>query len=612
MDAKDYHAILNDIPSFPHLEEENNQLVGHTSSCKHCFQCGFLRTLCQNPKSITKFCLFGWYTGGLIPDELCKWYEPNPYWQSISTNYFVSRKHMIEKMVEGGLNATPIGEISKKVGNVGDFIYKPVNVFLLGTDKNTTSEDVVKKWPFLQEGIYKQIYNVNFTENIEKTENEFKEKIKSVPNMGMVPCIILKWKDDLPDEFIDKMHKIIEDYESVQTVNIATRLVHSEVIQENESYNLAWLNHSKWAYDMYKLFEGKPILCIAAGPTLNAQLELIRKHQNKFVIFCVSTVAKTLMLNGITPHIIGTIDMKSENKAYLEVLTDDFCKKPYLMFEIDAHREVVDAYKGKRMMAIADLDRAPMTNELSALIPTPFILPKSGTVSNLIYNMARYTYPKFIALAGYDLCYTTEDTHTEGSLFKGRVKIVEASNGFFLQFNDSTSVEEGIYVETNRIDPETGKNCTGYTTKSFYTYLVELNLRINTDNPRILTYDTGIDSTKKEGAEYKSLEDICAELEPLKEDVFELLDNLNDKKLSNSIVKKYLKNIGEGDSKRDVRYNHASKLTYLLRQYSQFPVLKYPAVYNNIENRINVETKGILQKLSSNALEIWRKRNDAK
>ncbi|MFA6619401.1 MAG: 6-hydroxymethylpterin diphosphokinase MptE-like protein [Candidatus Neomarinimicrobiota bacterium] len=598
------------VPDYPFLDTLNNQLIGHTSECKHCFQCGYIKALCTNTKNPSKFCFWGWYTAGLLPDSLCPFVEINPKWKSASTNYFINRKLLVDNMIENKeVNENKeIPNEALRLDGAGEYIYKPVNIFLLGGDETATIEKIKEQWPWLDGGVGKPIYKIRCDENedIENVREDLRNRISSVPNVGIVPSMILKWKE-LPDVYYQEVMKIISDYESVQTVNVATRLVHSEDIQINEFTNMAWLNHSKWAYDLVDAFKDKTILCIAGGPTLKKHLKTIKDNQDKFVILAVSTVAELLFKEGITPHIIGTIDMKSLNKLYLEALTKEQMDSSHLLFEIDTHHKVVDAYTGPKIMMVADINRAPGTMCMTKELNLGFDFPKSGTVSNMIYNFARMLGPKQIILAGYDLCYTGSNSHIDGVRTGEGLQVIQNQNGNFIQFGNSNSVEQAIPVETWAKN-EDGTNKVAWTTKAYYTYLVEIQLRIR--DAKIPTYDIDEDSTKKELAELINFEELVAKLPVMDINPHDVIKAMPTKKLRNNTVKHLLRNPLKGDNKADIRYNHVTKLVYFMKQYNMYPLLKFGNVMHDFEMLVINATKGALEKIVNTAEEKWRKLNE--
>ncbi|WP_323668355.1 6-hydroxymethylpterin diphosphokinase MptE-like protein [Aliarcobacter butzleri] len=61
-----------------------------------------------------------------------------------------------------------------------------------------------------------------------------------------------------------------------------------------------------------KFFRDKPILYIAAGPSLDENIEWIKQNQNKFFIVTIGAAYKKLLLNNIHIDMISTLDEKEE------------------------------------------------------------------------------------------------------------------------------------------------------------------------------------------------------------------------------------------------------------------------------------------------------------
>lgn len=73
----------------------------------------------------------------------------------------------------------------------------------------------------------------------------------------------------------------------------------------SESYNILNFNEINKNFDF---FEDKPILYIAAGPSLDDNLEWIRINQNKFFIVTIGAIYKKLIQNDITINMIISLD----------------------------------------------------------------------------------------------------------------------------------------------------------------------------------------------------------------------------------------------------------------------------------------------------------------
>jgi len=604
--ADKLHVAVS-TPEYPYLNIENLQLIGHTSECKHSFQCGFLKAECTNKECPSKFCLFGWYTAGLVPDQLCTWYEENPKWKSVGADYISNRSISVNGMIKDGL-VHENKEIPEKVlseESLNEYMFKPVTIFMIGCDDTTTMETIYEKYPFLKIGVGKPVFKVTDSEDLEQIKETLTKEIVRVPNVGTVPIIILRYKE-VAKEYYDMVMKVITDYESVQSVNIATRLIYSQMIQENEFINMGRLNNAKWGYSLVDKFKGKTIMCIAGGPSLNDHIDTIKANRDKYVILAVSTVAELLFKNDIIPDIIGTLDMKNHNKVYLEALTDEQMKQSHLLFEIDANHEVIDAYTGGIIILPADLEKMPATKILAKYLPVTFKFPKSGTISNLIYNYARLLGAGEIILVGYDLCYRDNNTHTPGLKFGKQFKIVTSAGQELIVFGEETKAELAMLVDTWQ-DDELGNPIKAWTIKAYYTYLIELQMRIKEGG--IKTYDTSKYSAKKEMAEYVDLAEFLSTRKALGINPKSIIDTVPTKNLKNNQMKHVLRNPLKGDNKQEINYNHVTRIVYMIRQYTQFPMLQYGNIMHELEEIVRRECKEAFERIVEISMNKWHKLN---
>jgi len=60
--------------------------------------------------------------------------------------------------------------------------------------------------------------------------------------------------------------------------------------------------------EKFSFFENIPILYIAAGPSLDENIEWIKKYQDKFFIVTIGAAYKKLLLNEIKIDVITTLD----------------------------------------------------------------------------------------------------------------------------------------------------------------------------------------------------------------------------------------------------------------------------------------------------------------
>ena len=81
--------------------------------------------------------------------------------------------------------------------------------------------------------------------------------------------------------------------------------------------------------DLANIYKGKTALIACAGPSLKENIEIIKKNQDKFVIFALNPTAKLLIENGINPDFIVII----ENLGNIHQFNSIDTKKYYFIQE---------------------------------------------------------------------------------------------------------------------------------------------------------------------------------------------------------------------------------------------------------------------------------------
>jgi len=117
---------------------------------------------------------------------------------------------------------------------------------------------------------------------------------------------IPSYKKFLPrsQSFFQKIFSFINEL----NISGATTAKQGETIFLNKIKNLDVLFRSHHLFDLKDIFKGIPAILVAAGPSLDKNIEFLKEVEDKAVIFCVDTSFATLKKYNITPHFISTID----------------------------------------------------------------------------------------------------------------------------------------------------------------------------------------------------------------------------------------------------------------------------------------------------------------
>ena len=88
--------------------------------------------------------------------------------------------------------------------------------------------------------------------------------------------------------------------------------------------NAPWIVFGSSLQSLAGDFRGRPFIWVAAGPSLDKNVHLLRENGNRAVVICADTVAKKLLGLGIVPHIIVSLERVLEVHEYLEKLWTEY------------------------------------------------------------------------------------------------------------------------------------------------------------------------------------------------------------------------------------------------------------------------------------------------
>ena len=108
----------------------------------------------------------------------------------------------------------------------------------------------------------------------------------------------------------EKVSSLVFDYINAFNTEGATKTIHGKTFFENRLKHLTSMHHEKKLEDLAGRFKGIPALIIAAGPSLDKNIDQIAKAVGKSVIIAVDTVLPSLLNHGITPDFVTSIDYK--------------------------------------------------------------------------------------------------------------------------------------------------------------------------------------------------------------------------------------------------------------------------------------------------------------
>lgn len=165
--------------------------------------------------------------------------------------------------------------------------------------------------------------------------------------------------------------------------------------------------------DVYKC---KTAVVVSAGPTLDRNIETLKKQRDKYILFTVGTALKTLTANGIKPDFLLNIETFDSSKQFEGIDLKDI----YFITEPYSNPKLREFEFKRRFSHIAS--NVPV-NQFWAEICGENIEEyfSKGTVSYTALNSARILGCSKIILVGQDLAYIGGQCYSKDSAYKDLV-----------------------------------------------------------------------------------------------------------------------------------------------------------------------------------------------
>lgn len=159
-------------------------------------------------------------------------------------------------------------------------------------------------------------------------------------------------------------------------------------------------------------FAGRPAVLVAAGPSLDRQLEDLRALQDHALIVAVDTAMRPLVAAGVHPHLVVAVDPSEANAAHLAGLPGDL--DTWLVGEGSLHPAAFSPFAGRTFCCrVAAHEPWPW---LHAAGLDAGVLQAWGSVLTTAFDLALRMGCSPIVFAGADLAYTGGRPYCRGTV----------------------------------------------------------------------------------------------------------------------------------------------------------------------------------------------------
>lgn len=210
------------------------------------------------------------------------------------------------------------------------------------------------------------------------------------------------------DSLQDIKKKFEEYSEAFESNKLTQNLFRKDWIR-NTMYNIAGMLSSPNIKEFYKIYNNKTAIIVASGPSLQADIEWLKRMKPHALIISAGSSIQALIKNGIQPHIVTLLDGGAINtKVFADPMT---LASPFL-FVSSSYFEIADKKNNQKFHAIIKNDDVAQyyleidKNE-AEIMPT-------STVTGTAIQTAMWLGAKRIVLMGQDLSFPEQKYYADG------------------------------------------------------------------------------------------------------------------------------------------------------------------------------------------------------
>ncbi len=248
-----------------------------------------------------------------------------------------------------------------------------------------------------------------FINNI--NENEFSDLLQQYIDWVMMPTQIIcnhpVYDKVYGDEFVGFL-RVVHGANKMAKVNIDTEKHMSIKLVDNAIKNLRYIKESNYVSEFIgKMPEELPAIIVAAGPSLDKNIDELKRAEGKAFIFATDTSVKYLLQHNINFDAIITIDAKKG----LWHLKDERCHNIPLFCVLEAKSELMDMHTGRKIWFRGSVYMYDLYNRFNKEFPG---YNSGGSVATAAFSLCVSMKFKNIVLIGQDLAYSGGVTHAGG------------------------------------------------------------------------------------------------------------------------------------------------------------------------------------------------------
>jgi hypothetical protein len=202
---------------------------------------------------------------------------------------------------------------------------------------------------------------------------------------------------DYYDRVTEEIHHLVEHTAAEFQLMIQS----GRQLQENLWRNLTHILGHTGIVEVENLLPNVPAFIIAAGPSLNRNLNDLALVKDSGAILCVDTSYRLLQKAGIVPHFVVATDPSELNERHFHGLS--FTSDPILAFDPEVYHTIPALVPWRRL--VMNLEKCATTRWFEQEFGPWGFVEKGGSVANTAFSLARILGCNPIVFVGLDLAY---------------------------------------------------------------------------------------------------------------------------------------------------------------------------------------------------------------
>ncbi len=195
--------------------------------------------------------------------------------------------------------------------------------------------------------------------------------------------------------------------------------------------------HKSLRFDT-KEFDVKPFLLVAAGPSLEKNMDWLKENHTNFTLVALSATLSILENEGIAPDIVTHLDAFDTAKIHFTKLKSlEFIKDAILIYSSRIPRDVVTMFEKKQLFFL----------ESGTHYKEDSLKPSAPCVGSLTYQLLLRLKAKSIYLLGLDLAIDSQTGKTHSGLheYAQTLEVKDDSDASIISFKESLFHVEGNF-----------------------------------------------------------------------------------------------------------------------------------------------------------------------